>query len=111
MTAVPCPNPSELVRDPNLCAICGHWCGKKCERPLEWNPRFVAYCVIVHGTRDFDAVLRQLKERAPAGHMSPFIVWVREQIGEWRQLTREFNAPLDHVAFDHWLGRKVEASQ
>jgi hypothetical protein len=107
MNAPPCPSVAEMKRDPNVCAICGHWCGKKCERPLEWNPRFVAYCVLEHGTRDFDGVLLQLRERAPGGQMSPFISWVRAQVHEW-QRTRAFGGPLDHAAFDEWLRRKME---
>lgn len=40
MTASPCPSATELARDPNVCPVCGHWCGKECVR--RWAPRTVA---------------------------------------------------------------------
>lgn len=39
MTAAPCPSVEALARDPNLCAVCGHWCGKSCA--ARWPSRSV----------------------------------------------------------------------
>lgn len=114
MTAPPCPSAEALARDPNLCAVCGHWCGLKCDRAFEWNPRFVAYCVIVHRAWDFDGVLRRLREEKPDNHrMTAFVVWLRAQVNEWRRLSDRpdrFDEPLDHVAFDMWLRKKMESA-
>jgi hypothetical protein len=107
MTAPPVPSEWALKRDDNLCAICGHWCGRKCEHPLEWNPRFLAYCALAHGDATPEVVLERIKTTHPGGRLTAFVVWLRATIGEWQTETLHWNDPLDHDAFDAWLRHKV----
>ena len=103
-------SPYDLARDPNLCAVCGQWCGKRCERAFTWNPRFFAYAQIVHGT-DCDNALAIDRERFPGGRMTGFITWCCEMVNEWRGETKRYGGQLDHEAFDAWLKVKTLDAQ
>ncbi len=110
MTAPPCPSTEALSRDPNLCPLCGHWCGLKCERPFEWNPRFLAYCALDRADVRPEAVLAIDREVHPGGRMTRFIVWCRAQVSDWQQWTKNYG-PLDHAAFDKWLQNRVSEAR
>lgn len=57
------------------------------------NPRFVAYCV-AHG-RSPEEMLAHDAERFPGGKMTGFIVWISQQVREWRS-TRKVGSDLSH---------------
>jgi hypothetical protein len=107
MTAPPVPSTEALARDPNLCPVCGHWCGLKCERPMEWNSRYLAYCAIAHGDSVPEVVLARDAAAHPGGRMTAFVVWLRGMVNEWTGESRRFGEPLDHAAFDWWLASRV----
>jgi len=68
------------------------------------NPRYLAYCR-AHG-RDPVSMLAFDRERAPGGHMGPFIRWVSDRWEEWRRANgrRPMEShPDDHAPFDAWL--------
>lgn len=78
MTAPPCPSAEELARDPQLCPVCGHWCGKGCEK--RWAPlSIVELRALVNAWR----ILRY----SAAGE--------------------GFDAPLDKEAFGEWLNGRT----
>lgn len=82
MTAPPCPGEADLAADPNLCAICGRWCGKSCE--ARWHPLPVA------------------KIRA----------YVRAwQALRYAESGQKYNSPLDVEAFGAWLSLLTDADR
>lgn len=112
MTAPPCPSTEKLEKDAHLCALCGHWCGRQCEREFTWNVRFLAYCTLEHDDAEPEAVLAADRVRHVGGRMTPFIIWCRRIIGEWQDAQykatrRLYSEPLDHKAFDEWLRERV----
>jgi len=111
VTAPPVPSEEKLAKDAHLCAICGHWCGQKCERPREWNQRFIAYCALTHGDDAPEIVLERIKASHPGGRMTSFIIWLRAMVSDWVGQTKRWNEPLDHKAFDEWLAKQVFAAR
>lgn len=80
MTAPPCPSVEEQAEDPNLCPICGHWCGKSCERRFAPLP--------IHRIRAYVRAWQTLRY-AEAGE--------------------KYTAPLDVEAFAAWFSRLTDS--
>jgi len=104
------PTEADFAKDPNLCRVCHQWCGLRCERPREWNPRFLAYCAIAHDDADPEKVLARDAASSPGGRMAPFVVWSSQQVSAYRQETRRYTEPLDHVDFGAWLANRAIAA-
>lgn len=70
-----------------------------------WNPRYVAYSRAHQ--RGPDEMLAFDRERAPGGHMAPFMIWMSQRWQEWRQANgmkpNEHVPEAGHVEFDAWL--------
>lgn len=75
------------------------------------NPRYLAYCR-AHGLTP-EAMLAFDRERAPGGHMGPFIRWVGQRWQEWgvahNRSAWSGHTAEDHEHFDAWLQEIVDA--
>lgn len=73
------------------------------------NPRYLAYCA-AHG-RDPEEMLAFDRERAPGGHMAPYICWINERWQEWNRAHGlgpwTSHDTADHADFDAWLPQQV----
>lgn len=104
-TVVPVRDP----RDSNVCLVCNKWCGRECERPFEWSPNFVVYARVTAGS---DCAYALQRDQANiVGGVTPFVVWLREQVNLWRQMRyrehrESFDTPLARKAFEAWLKEK-----
>jgi hypothetical protein len=75
------------------------------------NPRYLAYCH-AHGLEPA-AMLAFDRERAPGGHMGPFLRWMSNRWAEWRRAYgRQASWPVcgtDHEDFNRWLDEQTAA--
>jgi hypothetical protein len=78
-----------------------------------WNPYYVAYAR-EHG-KTCDEMLAFDKERAPGGHMGPYIRWNGERWREWRKLRGlhrdTFLSKSQQADFAAWLDSRLTLSQ